>query len=104
RQRAFQLQQRHVGLVYAEMGYPEASRREVAQVPAASIRMPNEILCLLSRALWHLDRGEAAQAARLLPESEDLLRRGIACGALADPWNILGFQAMYPLASSPENS
>ena len=32
----------------------------------------------------------------MLPEVEDLLQRGIACGALVDPWNILGFQGQYP--------
>jgi hypothetical protein len=32
------------------------------------------------------------------------LHRGIECGALADPWNILGFQAMFPLASAQEDS
>src|SRR5262249_33710643 len=49
-------------------------------------------------------RGDLPQAAERLPEVEDLLRRGIDCGALADPWNILGFQGQFPLASAVEDS
>ena len=41
---------------------------------------------------------------QLLDEIEDHLDRGIGCGALADPWNILGFQGMFPLFSSREDS
>src|SRR5262249_53108464 len=39
-----------------------------------------------------------------LTETEDLLHRGIGCGAFADPWNILGFQALFPLFTSREDS
>ena len=44
------------------------------------------------------------RAAALLPEIEDLLHRGIACGAFADPWNILGFQGLFPLSPAREDS
>ena len=40
----------------------------------------------------------------MLPEIEDLLQRGIACGAIVDPWNILGFQGQYPRFTSLEDS
>ena len=33
-----------------------------------------------------------------------VLHRGIECGALVDPWNILGFGGQYGLFPSPENS
>jgi len=48
--------------------------------------------------------GRLAEAAGLLPEVEDLITRGIECGALADPWNILGYQGLYPLFQSREDS
>ncbi len=32
------------------------------------------------------------------------MQRGIACGAFADPWNILGFQGLFPLSSAREDS
>ncbi len=45
-----------------------------------------------------------AHAAALLEESIGLLHRAIECGALVDPWNILGFGGQYSLFPSPENS
>jgi hypothetical protein len=44
------------------------------------------------------------QAAALLAEVEDLVHRAIECGALVDPWNVLGFGGQYSLFPSPENS
>ena len=104
RQRAAQLQQRFLALLFAEMGYPAASRREASKIPAASVRMLSEIHGRLTTGQMHVDRSELAEAARLLPEVEELLKRGIACGALADPWNILGFQALFPLSATREDS
>lgn len=37
RHRAFQLQAQRLALIFATMGYPEASRKQAAQIPAASI-------------------------------------------------------------------
>jgi hypothetical protein len=104
RHRAAQMQQRFLGLLFAEMGYPEASREEAAKIPAASIRMLSEILSRLTTARLRTERGDLTAAAALLPQIEELLHRGIACGAMADPWNILGFQALYPLSPAREDS
>jgi hypothetical protein len=104
RQRAAQLQQRHLALLFAEMGYSDASRAEAARIPAASVRLLSEIWIRLTTGQALAERGELAQAAQLLPEVEDLLQRGIACGALADPWNILGFQGLFPLSPAQEDS
>src|SRR5258707_1418221 len=104
RHRAAQLQQRHLALLFAQMGYPESSRREAAKIPVASARMLSEILGRLTTGQALADRRELAEAARLLPEVEDLLHRGIACGALADPGNILGFQGLFPLFQAREDS
>src|SRR5207302_1840707 len=104
RHRAFQMQQKHLALLFAAMGFPDASREEAARIQVASVRLLSEILGRLSLGQVLVDRGEHAGAAALLPEAEDLLRRGIACGALADPWNILGFQGLYPLFQAREDS
>jgi hypothetical protein len=104
RQRAAQLQQRHLSLLFAEMGYPEASRREAACIPATSVRLVSEIWIRLTTGRARADQGELARAAGLLPEIDDLLRRGIGCGALVDPWNILGFQGLFPLFTAQEDS
>ncbi|HEV3205157.1 MAG TPA: hypothetical protein VGY77_12270, partial [Gemmataceae bacterium] len=104
RHRALQLQQRHLALIYAAMGFPESGRQEAAKIPSASVRMLGEILGRLATANLKADQGQLPSAASLLPEIEDLLQRGIACGALADPWNILGFQGLYPLFQSRDDS
>jgi hypothetical protein len=104
RQRAAQLQQHHLALIFADMGYPEASRREAARIPTASVRLLSEMYGRLSTGRLALDRGAPAEAAALLPGVEDLLHRGIRCGALADPWNVLGFQGLFPLSPAREDS
>jgi hypothetical protein len=104
RQRAAQLQQRYLALLFADMGYPEASRREAARIPTASVRLLGEMYGRLATGRLALDRGAAGEAARVLREVEDLLHRGIRCGALADPWNVLGFQGLFPLSPAREDS
>jgi hypothetical protein len=104
RHRAGQLQQRQLAIVFADMGYPSSSRREAARIPAASVRLLSEILSRLTTGQLLVDRGRPAEAAAVLPEVEDLLRRGIACGAFVDPWNILGFQGLFPLFAAREDS
>lgn len=104
RHRAAQMQQRHLALLMAEMGYPEASRRMASRIPAASVRLFSEMHLRLTQGQALVDRGEPVEAAKLLPEVEDLLHRGIACGAVVDPWNVLGFQGLFPLFTSAEDT
>src|SRR5206468_2345861 len=105
RHRAAQLQHRHVAMLYAEMGFPEASRQEASKIPAVSLRFVSEIWIRLTTAQRLLSEGQfLASAAKLPAEIEDLIRRGIDCGALPDPWNILGFQGMFPLSAAQEDS
>jgi hypothetical protein len=102
--RATQLQQRHLALLLAEMGYPDASREQAARIPTPSIRIQSEILIRITQGNLAVDQGELDQAASLLPEMEELIRRGIECGALVDPWNILGYQGLFPLSPAREDS
>jgi len=102
--RASQLQHVHLSLLFARMGYPEAAVAQARVVPVASARMECEIQCRLTAAHHHVDKSQFAAAAALLPEIEDYLHRAIECGALVDPWNILGFDAMFSLFPALENS
>jgi hypothetical protein len=104
RHRALQLQQHHLAVLLAAMGYPEASRRQAARIPAASVRLLSEIHIRLTTGRLRAEVGDLAGAAAQLPEIEDLLQRGIGCGALPDPWNVLGFQGLYPLFTAVEDS
>ncbi|MBI1913392.1 MAG: hypothetical protein HYS12_01335 [Planctomycetes bacterium] len=104
RHRAVQLQQRYLALLFAEMGYPEASRAEARRIPTPSVRFLSEILSRGSTGHREVEHGRLREAARVLPEIEELIRRGIDCGALADPWNVLGFQGLFPLSPAQEDS
>ncbi len=104
RQRALQLQQRHLSLLFADMGYADAAREEATRIPAASARTMSEIHGRLTAGGLLVEREELAEAALLLPEVETLLLRGIDCGALADPWNVLGFQGLFPIFPSREDA
>ena len=104
RHRAMQLQQRYLALLFAEMGYPDASRTEAGRIPAVSVRLLSEILGRLTSGQVEAEPGRLRDVAARLPEVEDLLHRGIACGAFVDPWNILGFQGLFPLSPAREDS
>jgi hypothetical protein len=104
RHRATQLERRHLARLFAEMGYPDASREEARRIPAASVRLLSDILTRLTTAQLEARHGRVREAAALLPEAEELLHRGIACGAFADPWNILGFQGLFPLSAAREDA
>ncbi len=104
RRRAAQLEHVHLSLLHARMGYPQAAVNQAHVVPVASARMACEILCRLTAGHLAIDAGRLEEASEALKEIEDFLHRAIACGALVDPWNILGFQGQFSLFPSPENS
>jgi hypothetical protein len=104
RRRAAQLEHVQLAKIFARMGYAEAATRQSDVVPVASARTLCRIDCRLTAAHQAILAGDVARAAPLLPEIIDLLRRAINCGAVVDPWNILGFDAHFSLFPALENS
>jgi hypothetical protein len=104
RRRASQLEHVHLARIFARMGHVEAAKRQAHIVPCASARMLCQIDCLLATGDLACDRGQLEEAASYLPQIMDLLKRGIECGAIIDPWNILGFDANFSLFPALENS
>jgi len=96
-ERALHLQERRLALLFASMGYPEAARRRSANIPAPATRFGTEIRLRQTEAQFAAEQNRPADAARMLSETEDLLKRGIDCGAMIDPWNILGYQGLFPI-------
>jgi len=103
-QRARQLQHVHLSRLYARIGYTKAAAEQARIVPVASARMMCEMDCRLTAAHLAADEGRSEEAARRIPEIEGLLHRAIECGALVDPWNILGFGGQFSLFPAIENS
>jgi hypothetical protein len=104
RQRAAQLQNHELAVLLAELGFPAASRQYASRIPTTSARILSEIAIGQTTAELSSNSGRLTEAAALLPAVEDYVTRGIECGALADPWNILGYQGLYPLFQSREDS
>lgn len=99
-----QVQHGHLSYLFARMGFPDAAREQALKIPANAARFECELEWRLTSAHLLLDRNEITAAADLLPQIEDWLHRGIDCGALADPWNILGFQGNFPLFHAREDT
>jgi hypothetical protein len=104
KQRAAQLQNHELAVLLAELGFSDASRHYASRIPTTSARILSEVAIRQTAAELAVADTRLAEAAALLPEVEDLITRGIECGALADPWNIIGYQGLYPLFQAREDS
>ncbi|HEV3416685.1 MAG TPA: hypothetical protein VG056_07740 [Pirellulales bacterium] len=104
RRRALQMQHVHLAQLFARLGFPDAALRQVQIVPAVSARIVCQIHCLVTAAHRAAVRGRLGEGMACLTQIEDLLHRGIECGAIVDPWNILGFGGQFSLFPAVENS
>jgi hypothetical protein len=101
---ADQVQHRHLSWMFARMGFEQASCEEASVIPCLSARFESEIQSRLVMVPRIVRNGELDTARRLITEVIDFLHRGIECGGLVDPWNILGFQGLFPLFFTREDS
>ncbi|MBO7725021.1 MAG: hypothetical protein J6S40_01000 [Thermoguttaceae bacterium] len=99
KKRADQLQRFHLARVFARMGYFKAAEKQTAIISVASARIVCRIECLLTEGYLLADRGDYKTGVQRLNEIEEFLHRGIDCGALPDPWSLLGFGAQYSIFS-----
>ncbi len=104
RRRALQLQHVALAQLFARLGFPEAALRQVQVVPAVSARIVCQIQCLVTATHRAAERGQLVEGLACCDQIEDLLQRGIGCGAIIDPWNILGFGGQFSLFPAVENS
>jgi hypothetical protein len=103
-ERALHLQERRLGLFFAALGYPAAARDRLARILTPATRIEGEIRIRQTEAVLAAKDGRLADAYTLLAEVEDYLRRGIDCGAVIDPWNLLGFQGLFPIFAGREDT
>ena len=103
---ARQAQGRAVATQYARLGQPDEARAEAERNPSAAGRLEARVECALVEGFAAATdpAGRAPEAADRWDEAADLIRRGIGCGLLPDPWTILGYQAQYPLFRAREDS
>ena len=96
--RARQVENVALATVMARLGRGAAAERLADAVPAASARMLARItsrVVAAQQVLWR--RAAADEAVDQLDAAADLLSRAVACGAMVDPWNILGLSGQFPL-------
>lgn len=104
RMRAHQYQNVQLARLYAWMGFVEESQKVMSKIPVPSARMRCEIDCLLTQAHIAIDQENIDDAFPKLYRVEEILHEGIECGALLDPWFILGFGGQYPLSQAIEDT
>jgi len=102
--RAIQLQRVHLARVYARMDYPDAAEEQTTLIQVPSARLNCEIDCGLTEAKRAIHGGDLETCFVALERTRDRIHRGIQCGAIVDPWNILGFDANFSLFGQIENS
>ena len=104
KRRADQLQRMQLARIFARMGYADAAMKQANAISVTSARLFTMIDCLITETHSLIDLNKLTEAAKNLPKIEDLIRRGIFCGAIIDPWTILGFGGVFSLFHTAENS
>ena len=104
RRRALQMQHVHLSHLFARLGYPEAAQREADLVRVPAARMLSEIYGRLTAGHDAIDDDRLEPVVEQLQECESLIYRAIECGALVDPWNVVGFAGNFTLFPALENS
>lgn len=103
KKRADQLQRFSLARTYARMGYFKESKHQSNIIETTASRLLSEIDCYITKAHLSADTGNIEEATNCLTQIEELLYRGLDCGAFPDPWFILGFDSQYSLFPSIEN-
>lgn len=104
RQRAMHFQQDLLAQLYARMGYGKEGRKQAAAIATPSLRIRTEIQIRLTEGRLAAKNGNVESALTTLEEIRDLLHRGIECGAIVDPWNVLGFQGNFSIFRALQDS
>ena len=102
--RAMQLVNCRLATIFARMGYPDAATKQSKIVPVTSARIHCQIDCLLATANDAIEANNLEQAFSFVHKIFARLKTGIGCGAIVDPWNIIGFDANYSLFPAMENT
>ncbi len=102
--RASQLEHVQLARLFARMGNAAASKEQSEYVPVPSARIISRIDCLMTAADHFLQVGRLDDAVAVSPQVMDLVHRGIQCGAIVDPWNILGFAGNFTRFHGPDSA
>lgn len=102
--RASQLEHVQLARLFARMGNDAAAREQSDFVQVPSARIISHIDCLLTAADLAMKNGQLDQAVESIPQIVDWIHCGIQCGAIVDPWNILGFAGNFARFDGPDSA
>lgn len=104
RQRAHQVQQQALAMLFARLGLPGCSAVESRRIQVLAPRFMADILARMKLLRFEGELGRLDVAVERLPDLVQKIKQGIQCGSLTDPWNVLGFQGMFPLSPAREDA
>lgn len=104
RQRASQLEHVQLARLFARMGHAAAAKEQSDFVSVPSARLISHIDCLLTSGNHALQAGRLDDAVEAIPQIMDWVHRAIGCGAIVDPWNILGFAGNFSRFHGPDSA
>lgn len=102
--RACQLEHVQLARLFARMGHGSAAKEQADIVPVPAARIICRLDCLITAADHFLQVGQLDDAAAMVPQIMDMLQRGIECGGIVDPWNILGFGGHFARFHGPDSA
>jgi hypothetical protein len=102
--RASQLEHVQLARLFARMGHAAAAKEQSDYVPVPAARIVSRIDCLMTAADYQLQNERLDEAAAISPQVMDLVQRGIQCGAIVDPWNVLGFAGNFSRFDGPDSA
>lgn len=102
--RASQLEHVQLARLFSRMGNSEAAKEQSDFVQVPSARIVSLVDSLITSADLHLSNERLDDAVQLLPQLIDWVHRGIKCGAIVDPWNILGFAGNFARFEGPDSA
>lgn len=102
--RAEQMRRDALSQIYAQMGFAAAATAEAKRISITSTRMQAEICNALTEGRQQIAQGNWPAGRDCFRRAQTLLHRAIGCGAVMDPWNILGFGGYFTLDTTSQSS
>lgn len=104
RLRASQLEHVMLARLYAKMGCATTAKDQSDFVHVPSARIQCRIDCMLTSGIQFQQQGRLEEAIHVVRNIREYVDRGIQCGAIVDPWNIMGFAGNFSLFHGPESA
>ena len=95
--RSSQVHDSGLARIMAQLGAADAAKTAAARLRSSTARLRAGIAIRLGTAETHLRQKRLPDCLRELNDSVGMIRSAVECGALGDPWNILGLGGHFPI-------